>query len=87
MWDCEGGEDERECVGVGVGVGGVEECAQGHYRCPSGHCLPELSVCDRRIDCPDGDDERHCLDDNFSGGSWGGVVGPRVFGGEPYDGD
>ncbi|XP_071540162.1 uncharacterized protein [Panulirus ornatus] len=63
VWDCEGGEDERECVGVGVG--GMEECAQGHYRCPSGHCLPELSVCDRRVDCPDGDDERHCLDDNY----------------------
>ncbi|KAK8747390.1 hypothetical protein OTU49_016788 [Cherax quadricarinatus] len=63
VWDCEGGEDERECVGVGVD--GVENCAQGLYRCPSWHCIPELSVCDRRIDCPDGDDERHCLDDNF----------------------
>nr|XP_045609480.1 uncharacterized protein LOC123765089 [Procambarus clarkii] len=63
VWDCESGEDERECVGVGVD--GVETCAQGLYRCPSGHCIPELSVCDRRIDCPDGDDERHCLDDNF----------------------
>lgn len=72
--NCKKGEDERECTGVGLGLGVVEagmtmqECTlQEPYRCPSGLCLAESAVCDRRLDCPDGDDEKNCLDDNFDG--------------------
>ncbi len=27
------------------------------YVCKTGQCIPQLSVCDNRVDCPDGDDE------------------------------
>ncbi|CAL4070644.1 unnamed protein product, partial [Meganyctiphanes norvegica] len=67
VWDCAMGEDERECHGVEPQQTGDTsgKCTSDQYRCPSGRCLPDAAVCDRRIDCPDGDDEKLCLDDNF----------------------
>ncbi|XP_064093937.1 SCO-spondin-like [Macrobrachium nipponense] len=53
----------RTSVNASATVG--DQCEEGHYSCPTGSCLPPLSVCDRKVDCADGDDEKHCLDDNF----------------------
>uniref|UniRef100_A0A1I7UX62 Ig-like domain-containing protein n=1 Tax=Caenorhabditis tropicalis TaxID=1561998 RepID=A0A1I7UX62_9PELO len=37
-----------------------DECPSGERACKSGHCLPVAQFCDRRVQCPDGDDEEHC---------------------------
>ncbi|EGT54457.1 hypothetical protein CAEBREN_14626 [Caenorhabditis brenneri] len=37
-----------------------DECPSGERACKSGHCLPVSQFCDRRVQCPDGDDEEHC---------------------------
>ncbi|CAB3410949.1 unnamed protein product [Caenorhabditis bovis] len=37
-----------------------DDCPSGERACKSGHCIPIAEFCDRRIQCPDGDDEEHC---------------------------
>ncbi|CAP30284.1 Protein CBG11065 [Caenorhabditis briggsae] len=37
-----------------------DECPSGERSCKSGHCLPVSQFCDRRVQCPDGDDEENC---------------------------
>uniref|UniRef100_A0A8R1EGZ4 I-set domain-containing protein n=1 Tax=Caenorhabditis japonica TaxID=281687 RepID=A0A8R1EGZ4_CAEJA len=37
-----------------------DECPSGERACKSGHCLPVSQFCDRRAQCPDGDDEENC---------------------------
>lgn len=35
-------------------------CQVGQFRCTSGECIPIHLTCNRRADCPHGDDELHC---------------------------
>lgn len=35
-------------------------CLPGEFQCSSGHCLTAASVCDRRTDCPNAEDEFNC---------------------------
>ena len=35
------------------------ECS-GYYKCPISYCIPVFSVCDSKLDCPNGEDEDGC---------------------------
>ncbi|CAI5441951.1 unnamed protein product [Caenorhabditis angaria] len=37
-----------------------DDCPSGQRACKSGHCIPVSEFCDRRVQCPDGDDEFDC---------------------------
>ncbi len=36
------------------------KCDITHYKCPGYYCIPWRYVCDKKIDCPGGLDERKC---------------------------
>lgn len=41
-----------------VGISKITKCnATAHFDCGGGQCIPLSKVCDRKKDCPDGEDE------------------------------
>ncbi|KAJ8027080.1 hypothetical protein HOLleu_32116 [Holothuria leucospilota] len=35
-------------------------CPSNHFKCPNSYCIPERYRCDKRLDCPYGEDEEFC---------------------------
>nr|UBB95780.1 vitellogenin receptor [Dipetalogaster maximus] len=38
----------------------IVECKLNEYRCSDGQCLSSVHRCDRKVDCPGGEDEKDC---------------------------
>lgn len=51
----------KQATGVGAASGlSSRECCNAQFHCGSGHCIPDMWVCDEQADCWDGSDERNC---------------------------
>ena len=48
---------EHDCIEA------VKECGAGKFECPSNRsrCIWATWLCDNDPDCPDGEDELHCM--------------------------
>ena len=47
--DCLDDSDEDGCI-----------CRTGYFTCTNHQCIHHTQLCDRKRDCPDGEDEHHC---------------------------
>ncbi|KAG7177711.1 G-protein coupled receptor GRL101-like 2, partial [Homarus americanus] len=100
-WQCWGGS---QCVPLNATCSGVPQCADGsdelqemcesytcadtHYKCDNGFCVPRDVLCDFDDDCGDSSDEHYCLyrkcyEEEFTCGNGECVFPGFVCDGEP----
>ena len=64
--ECTNSEDERECPICPWTKSILQSCAcdMFYYQCDGGGCVHYDHMCDSFVDCPEGDDEFYCDDNN-----------------------
>ena len=64
--DCKNSEDERQCPICLSVISDLQSCVcrMFYYQCNGGGCVHYDNMCDSFMDCPEGDDEFYCINDN-----------------------